>query len=79
MKLRRLFLPRLRGFRVIDWTKDRRSQALKDAYDRMRGDRERTDAEEQQERQYRDDSEHRRFVKFEMPRIENFLLRPQAE
>jgi len=79
MKFRRLFLPRLRGFRVIDWTMDRRSEALKDSYKRMYGDKERSANDEAHERKYSDDSERRRFVKFELPRIEGFLLRPRAE
>jgi hypothetical protein len=30
--MKRLFLPRLRGFRVIDWNKDRRTPELEAAY-----------------------------------------------
>jgi hypothetical protein len=77
--MKRFFLPRLRGFRVIDWKKDRRTQELKDAYIKMFGTKEQSAKDDAQERQFRDDSEHRRFVKFEMPRIESFLLKAQAE
>lgn len=78
MKLRRLFLPRLRGFRVIDWKKDRRSPELQQAYENMYGNKRRTEQDEAQERRFRDSAQRREFVQFHLPRATSFLLRERA-
>lgn len=78
MKFRGFFLPRLRGFRVIDWNKDRRSPELKQAYESMFGNKRRAERDEAQERKFRDNSAKRQFRQTQLPKITSFLLRQQA-